>query len=107
MKYEIQITEKAEKDLAEAADYIEFHLLNPKAAGDLLDQVESEILALSSMPQKFKLVDDPVLHAWGIRFTMVKNYMVFFVIDEAAKTVHILRFLYGKRDWISILQSEP
>ena len=36
MKYDIHITRAAEKDLNSAADYIEFVLLNPQAADDLL-----------------------------------------------------------------------
>ena len=49
-------------------------------------------------------MDDPVLKAWGIRFTLVKNYIAFYVISENNHTVYIVRFLYGKRDWITILK---
>ena len=52
MNYRIHITVKAEQDITEAADYIEFHLLNPQASDDLLDAVDNEISGLSSMPQK-------------------------------------------------------
>lgn len=104
MKYDINITRTAEKDLNSAADYIEFVLLNPKAADDLLDEVESRVGDLASFPEKFALVDDPVLKAWGIRYTLVKNYIAFYVISEENHTVYIVRFLYGKRDWITILK---
>ena len=40
MKYELHITRAAENDLNEAADYIEFVLMNPQAADHLLDAVE-------------------------------------------------------------------
>ncbi|MBR2256723.1 MAG: type II toxin-antitoxin system RelE/ParE family toxin [Blautia sp.] len=104
MKYDIHITRSAEKDLNSAADYIEFVLLNPQAADNLLDEAESRIGDLSAFPEKFALVDDPVLKAWGIRFTLVKNYIAFYVISEENHTVYIVRFLYGKRDWITILK---
>ncbi len=107
MNYEIHITGKAEQDLTEAADYIEFTLLNPKAAADLLDKVDEEISKLTNMPEKFKTVDDPVLAAWGIRLNVINNYLAFYLIDEKSKTVHIVRFLYEKRNWISILGSKP
>ena len=48
MNYAIHITSKAERDLNEAADYIEFTLLNPQAADGLLDKTEEEINKLSS-----------------------------------------------------------
>ena len=107
MNYVIHITGKAERDLIEAADYIEFTLLNPKAADDLLDKAEEEINKLAFMPGKYKTVDDPVLSALGIRLIVINNYLAFYNIDENTRTVHIIRFLYGKRNWISILRNEP
>lgn len=104
MNYNIHITRAAERDLNSAADYIEFVLLNPQAADDLLDEAESKIGDLVTSPEKFALVDDPVLKAWGIRFTLVKNYIAFYVISEENRAVYIVRFLYGKRDWITILK---
>lgn len=104
MIYDIHITRAAERDLSSAADYIEFVLLNPQAADDLLDEAEKEIGELSTLPEKFALVDDPVLKAWGIRFTLVKNYIAFHVTSEESHTICIVRFLYGKRDWITILK---
>ena len=104
MKYDIHITRAAEKDLNSAADYIEFVLLNPQAADDLLDEAENKIGDLSAFPEKFALVDDPVLKTWGIRFTLIKSYIAFYVISEENHTVYIIRFLYGKRDWITILK---
>ena len=104
MNYDIRITRAAEKDLNSAVDYIEFVLLNPQAADALLDEAESKIGELSVFPEKFGLVDDPVLKDWGIRFTLVKNYIAFYVVSEENRTVYIVRFLYGKRNWISILK---
>ena len=104
MSYDIRITRVAEEDLNSAAEYIEFVLHDPKAADDLLDEAEKKICELSTFPEKFALVDDPVLKAWGIRLTLVKNYLVFYVISEDDHTIYIVRFLYGKRDWITILK---
>ena len=77
MKYSIHITRAAERDMIGAADHIEFVLLNPQAADDLLYEAEAKIGELSSFPEKYALVDDPVLKAWGLRFVAVKNYIVF------------------------------
>ena len=53
-----------------AADYIEFTLKNPTAADNLLDVATEQIGSLADLPQKFRLVDDPVLASWGIRFAI-------------------------------------
>jgi plasmid stabilization system protein ParE len=36
---------------------------------------------------------------------MVKNYMMFYTINEDEKTVDVIRFLYGRRDWKRILEN--
>lgn len=104
MNYEIHITKTAEQDLVNAADYISLVLYNPQAADDLLDEVERKTAGLSQFPQQFSLVDDPVLKAWGVRFVPVNNYLIFYTVSETEKRVNIIRFLYGKRNWISILK---
>ena len=103
MSYNIHITRTAEQDISEA-DYIEFSLRNPIAADDLLDEIEAQINALADFPEQFELADDPVLKSWGIRFTTVKTYLAFYVIDEEKRIMHMIRFLYGKRDWMPILR---
>ncbi|MBQ4225001.1 MAG: type II toxin-antitoxin system RelE/ParE family toxin [Oscillospiraceae bacterium] len=107
MTYSIHITNKCEHDIMEAADYIEFTLLNRTAADNLLDAVEEEIGKLSFMPEKYRIIDDPVLKEWKIRMIPVKNYLAFYVIDEKTHTVHIVRFLHSRRNWQKILGSEP
>lgn len=102
MSYHLHITSVAERDISQAADYIEFVLKNPKAADDLLEETDQKINALLPFPQEHPIVEDKLLAAWGIRFTQIKNYLAFYVIEENQVTV--LRFLYAKSDWISILK---
>ena len=102
MSYHLHITSVAERDISQAADYIEFVLKNPKAADDLLEETDQKINALLPFPQEHPIVEDKLLAAWGIRFTQIKNYLAFYVIEENQVTV--IRFLYAKSNWISILK---
>ena len=103
MSYTIHITATAERDIMRAADHIEFNLKNPTAADHLLDVATKQINSLADMPQKFQLVDDPVLAIWGIRYIIVNNYLAFYTIDEEKQLVIIVRFLYQKSNWNAIL----
>lgn len=105
MSYQIKITSTAEHDLARAADYIEFILKNPDAADDLLNLATEQIEQLADFPQKFCVIDDPILSEWGMRFAVVNNYLAFYVIDEKKQVVTVVRFLYKKSNWAAILQS--
>ena len=104
MSYQLHITSTAEHDIMRAVDYIEFTLKNPQAADNLLDAVTKQIGALSEFPQKFRIVDDPVLASWEIRFVIINNYLAFYTIDEEKQTVIIVRFLYQKSNWTAILR---
>lgn len=104
MSYQLHITSTAEHDIMRAVDYIEFVLKNPQAADNLLDVVTKQIETLSDFPQKFRIVDDPVLASWEIRFVIINNYLAFYTIDEEKQTVIIVRFLYQKSNWTSILR---
>lgn len=104
MKYNLYITRQAERDIQAAADYIEFDLYDPKASDDLLDEVERSISDIVEFPLKYRLADDPVLKSRGIRCFVIKNYLVFYVVED--QTIYIVRFLHQKRIWISILSNE-
>ena len=104
LNYTVHITAAAERDMANASDHIMFVLKNPKAADDLFDEAELKLNALSSFPNKFPLVEDPLLASWGIRFTQVKHYLAFYVISEKDYKVTGIRFLYEKSNWSFILK---
>lgn len=106
MIYDLHITESAEDDIREAADYIEYGLMNPQAADGLLDAIEEILPTLVDKPERNRLVSDPVLRAWGVRFIQIKNYLAFYVVDDEAARVTVVRFLYMKRDWTGILRGD-
>lgn len=105
MSYRLHITSTAERDLTQAADYIEFVLKNPSAADALLVEADCKINALLPFPKEHPLVDDKLLAFWGIRFVQVKNYLAFYVVSEMEKPITVVRFLYVKSNWLSILKS--
>lgn len=103
MKHTVVITDPAVQDIREAATYIAKVLKNPEAAERLLNDVEKAVSALSGSPRRHAKVDDPWLGGQGVRFFSVRNYIVFYVIREARRQVVILRFLYGRRDWLALV----
>ena len=76
------------------------------AANNLLDEIEKYENTLETTPNIFSFVPDEYLRAKGIKYVMVKNYMMFYTINEDEKTVDVIRFLYGHRDWKRILENK-
>ncbi len=104
MTWSVHITTQAERDIDEAASYIAFTLLNADAAYNLLVTANDVLHSLAHDPKRNRPVDDPLLSSWGIRFIAVKNYLAFYVVSEEDRTVHVIRFLYRKRNWIHLLK---
>ena len=103
MKYRVITLQQAKKELIDIQQYITEELQSPQAAFDFVDDIEAQISKLEHMPKRFALVDDEILASKGVRLIPVKNFLIFYVVDEEAKTVNIVSVMYGKRDWMNLL----
>jgi plasmid stabilization system protein ParE len=101
--YSVRITDIAEEEILTTVQYIADVLKAPMAANNLLDAIEKYENTLKATPNTFSFVPDEYLRDKGIKYVMVKNYMMFYTINEDEKTVDMIRFLYGRRDWKRIL----
>ncbi len=106
MIYQIEVTEPAERDLQDTFSYIANELKNKSAALDLLKRVEEVVNSLSQMPHRYQIVSNEVLSEQGLRLIPINNYLVFYVVREQKQKVVILRFLYARRDWITMLKKD-
>ena len=104
MNWNIHITQEATQDLISVADYIDYVLKNPIAADNLIDEAENRFQDLSTDAELHQTISDGVIQSWGIRFIKIKNYLAFYTIDQETNSVYIVRFLYEKSNWKSILK---
>ncbi len=107
MNYTLRIMKPAQTDLREIYRYIAVDLRNPVAASRRITLIDEAIRSLKSKPDRFPCVMDSYLASKGFRKIVMKNHLIFFVIREKERTVSIMRVLYGRRDWLRLLQSEP
>jgi len=105
MKYSLNITDIAEEDILSTVRYIADELKNPIAANTLLDEIEKHEKILEKTPGIYPFVHDEYLAGKKLKYVIIKNFLLFFSIDKKNKTVNIIRFLYGRRDWINILKN--
>ncbi|MDR0929728.1 MAG: type II toxin-antitoxin system RelE/ParE family toxin [Oscillospiraceae bacterium] len=103
MRYTVELTALASADYTEIGRYIAQELSAPQAAQKLAALIKAELAKLGQNPFAYPKVRDDRLAALGYRLMMIKHYVVFFVINDASKTVVIERILYGRRDWLHIL----
>lgn len=101
--YKVIIHSRAEQDLIDIFLYIMEHLKAPDTAQYLYSKIKQQISTLESMPYRCTLVSDEPYKQLGIRKQFVGNYIVFFVVKEEEKEVHVFRILYARREWRSLL----
>ena len=103
-QYEVKITEPAQRQLQEIVRYIAEDLQEKRTALRMLDTLEKEILSLSALPNRVALTEEEPWHSAGIRKMLVKNYLVYFWVNEEQKQVQITADEYGRRDQRTALQ---
>ena len=106
MNYSLNITYIAEEDILSTVRYIANVLKNPIAANTLLDEIEKHEKILEDTPGIYPFVHDEYLAGKGLKYVSIKNFLLFYTIDEKNKIVNIIRFLYGRRDWKNILKND-
>ena len=98
MMYDVQLSERAEKDIRGIYEYIAFDLQSPIAASGQLDRLEEAIYKLDHMPNRFRRYDKEPWRSRGLRLFAVDNYAVFYIPDVVKKQVTVIRVMYGGRD---------
>lgn len=102
-QYKILVSESYHRDLKSIIHYISHNLDAPFTASDLLNEIESTVSSLATMPQRYGLVNDNYLRGKEFRKCLIKNYIIFYKIHEESNPVMVHRILHTRQNWIDIL----
>jgi addiction module RelE/StbE family toxin len=100
--FELKFAEKANNDIVSVLKYISEVLEAPKAAENHYEELLNIYGKLKENPYRRPLVHNKYLASKGIRSINVKNYILFYKVNDD-NIVLLFRFLYCKRDWMNIL----
>ena len=103
MAYKVVETRSAGKDIAEILGYIAGTLGNLPAAALFADELASKYESLSENPYMYEQSRDLLLKSRGYRRVVIKNYVMLYLVDQAAREVHIVRVIYGGRDYAELI----
>ena len=93
-------------DIDAAYQYIKLNLEAPMAAENLMRELKIKLNYLKENPFARSFVQDKFLANIGFRPIKIKNYVIYYIIDENKNEINLIRFLYNKRDWKNILREE-
>jgi len=85
---------KAESDLLGIIEYL--NKFSPAIGGKYYDLIQSKVRSLAKMPLRQPIVRDERLSRAQVRWTIAKNYTIFFTVDVKNHTVYIERILYSR-----------
>lgn len=103
MAFDLYVTEAAHDDLDDALGYIAGSLANPTAAAKLLDQIEECYTQIQEFPYLYESCHDLRLKNLGYRKVVIDNFVLVYHPVESQRTVYILRFFYGGRDYEKLI----
>lgn len=98
MSYEVVYSAKARQDLRRVYRYIAEELLVPETAKAQTGRIMKAVRSLEEMPMRHRLYEDEPWRGQGVRVMPVDNYIVFYLPDDTAGVVYIVRIMYGGRD---------
>jgi len=102
--YEIIYLPVAKQDIENIILYISDKLKAPKAAIDLLDELERSISLLREFPYAYRIYRPVKILEGEYRMLPVKNYAIFYVVREQEKIVEIHRVIYARMDLTKLLK---
>ena len=99
--YKIIVMPDAEKDKENIVRYLSDFSLN--IAVKYADDIDETMKTLETMPSRRPLVRNERLRALGFRWIDVRNYIVFFRVENNPNIVRIERILYSAQEYDLIL----
>jgi len=98
-EYKIKILPEAVNNLDGIYGYIANHFLERKIAEKMINDLEEQILSLSTLPNRFPERQIGHFANQGYRQLEFKNYLVIYRVDEITKEVFIITVRYSHSDF--------
>ena len=105
--YNLSFSKIIDGDIDSCYKYIKDKLDAPMAAENLMKELYEKLNQIKENPYSRPLVHDKLLASLGIRSIKVKNYLLFYSVEEENKNLNIITFMYNKRDWVNIVKDIP
>ena len=101
--YEIVLTDIAKEEIEEIYEYISQELSEISAANRLMDKIEQNFLRLEQNP--YSCVEVHIKpHNEVYRKLVIDNYIALYEVDEKYKQVVIYRVVYGRMDYLILME---
>lgn len=105
-KYIVEISETAEQDLENIISYLRY-----KLSGDIIDDkykilFKQELKNLENIAGIMPILEEKLTGHKSIRKINVRDYIIFYIVDEKNSKAIVLRIGHAFMDWEKYLRDE-
>jgi len=104
MSYTVRLTDTAKQDIREIAHWIVNQSKDIAIAKRFVTELRDECRKLETFPDAGAIPKDRVLKSMGYRFTVYKDYLIFYLTNENDKQVDIMAVFNAKRDYMRVMR---
>lgn len=105
-KYIVEISETAEQDLENIISYLRYDLAEDIIADKYKILFKQKIKKLEDIAGSMPILDEELTGHKNIRKINVRNYVVFYIIEEKTNKAIVVRIGHTFMDWEKYLKDE-
>ena len=102
--FSVVYSQEAKYDLRNVYRYIAFELIEPKIAEKQVNRIRDKIKKLDRLPERHQQVEWEPWASLGMRYFVIDNYVVYYLVNLNHKFVTIVRIFYGGRNIETIVK---
>lgn len=105
-KYIVEISETAEQDLENIILYLRYNLAGDIIADKYKILFKQELKNLEDIAESMPILNEELTGHKNIRKINVRNYIIFYTVDEEKSKALVLRIGHAFMDWEKYLKDE-
>ena len=105
-KYIVEISETAEQDLENIISYLKYSLAGDIIADKYKILFKQELKELENIAGSMPVLSEDLTGHKNIRKVNVRNYIIFYTVDEVKSKALVLRIGHAFMDWEKYLKEE-
>ena len=103
-KYIVEISETAEQDLENIISYLRYDLAGDIIADKYKILFKQELRKLEDVAESMPILDERLTGHKNIRKVNVRNYIIFYIVDEENNKASVVRIGHAFMDWEKYLK---
>ncbi len=105
-RYIVEISETAEQDLENIVSYLRYSLAGEIISDKYKILFKQKLKELEDMAGSMPILSEELTGHKGVRKINVRNYIVFYLVDETNSKATVLRIGHAFMDWEKYLRDE-